>query len=192
MSMRLFPALLAGLVVAGCAAAPTRSPLPEITFQHRAPIRLAVAGIDVVDAYRPPGRPPNVEHEFATPPARAAARWARDRLRAAGQDGRLRFVILRADVVEVALARRQGLGGTFSVEQRERYDAVLLVRLEARSRLGSGVVTATARRSQSVAEDITLNDRERVWFAMTEALMRELDAQLEAGIRRHLARFVMD
>jgi hypothetical protein len=37
---------------------------------------------------------------------------------------------------------------------------------------------------------MTLNQREAVWFQMTESAMRELDGKLEAAIRDKLAVFV--
>ncbi|MBL6936164.1 MAG: hypothetical protein ISR48_12220, partial [Alphaproteobacteria bacterium] len=50
---------------------------------------------------------------------------------------------------------------------------------------------AHAVRTQTVAEDSTLDERERVWFAMTEALMKELNATLEANIPKHLGKFLL-
>jgi hypothetical protein len=54
----------------------------------------------------------------------------------------------------------------------------------------TGFVTAAANRSQTVAEDMTMNQREAVWFQMTESAMRELDQKLEAAIRDKLRVFV--
>lgn len=54
----------------------------------------------------------------------------------------------------------------------------------------TGTAQASASRSQTVAEDMTLNEREAVWFDMTESAMRELDQKLEAAIRDKLRVFV--
>ena len=54
----------------------------------------------------------------------------------------------------------------------------------------TGSAEATATRSQTVAENMTLNQREAVWFAMTESAMRELDQKLEIAIRDKLRVFV--
>ena len=40
-------------------------------------------------------------------------------------------------------------------------------------------------------EDISLNERERVWFKMTEDLMKELNAQLEQTIKTTFFPFVI-
>jgi hypothetical protein len=54
----------------------------------------------------------------------------------------------------------------------------------------TGYVTASVNRSQTVAEDMTINEREAVWFQMTESAMRELDEKLEAAIKDKLQPFV--
>ncbi len=62
--------------------------------------------------------------------------------------------------------------------------------------LGSGGRThhrtarAVAERLRTVPENITLNQREQVWFELTEDVMRDLDAELQRTILRYLARFV--
>lgn len=172
--------LLPGLLLAGCARKPPPD-LPDLTFTRLRPIRLDAATLQIIDSYRPPARRPNVEHLFPVPPALAAERWAKDRLRAAGPAGTARFEVLRGDVVEVP-------GGSM-----DRYEAVLEVRLDLASADGrrTGEVSARARRTQTVARDAPLGERERLWFDMTEALMRDLDAQLERQIADHLQAFVL-
>lgn len=184
--------VLPALLLAACETPPSRTPLPDLTYGHLPPFRLEVAVVNIVEGYAPPLAPPHVEHLFPTTPAAAAARWARDRLQPVGRTGEARFTILEASVVEVPLPVSGGIVGALSREQAERYDAVLEVRLDIVNAGGlrAGSVTARAIRSQTVPEGITLNERERVWFALTEALMQSLNAELEANIRRHLAAFL--
>ena len=47
-----------------------------------------------------------------------------------------------------------------------------------------------AERSRTVAEDVSLIDREKVWFEMTEAMMNDLNASLQRQINEHLRAFV--
>ena len=54
-----------------------------------------------------------------------------------------------------------------------------------------GEVMAEATRSRTVPEKITLNDRDKVWFEITEALIRDLDKELDAAIRRFLQPFLL-
>jgi hypothetical protein len=164
-----------------------------LSYAHLAPIRLNVADIQVQRVYNSPGTKPNVEQLFPVRPADAAERWARDRLQAAGAEGVAIVKILNASVVEVPLPRTTGLQGAFTTDQSERYDAVLEVSIEAQSRsTGRRVaVTTRAQRSRTVPEDITLNDREKVWFEMTEALMNDLNAALEREIYANFGDFVL-
>jgi len=184
-------AVAAAGTLGGCNTPPQRYEFPELTYTHLPPIRLDVAVVDVVDSYHPPMAEPNVEHLFPVPPARAMERWARDRLVAAGSNGSALFTILRADVVEVPLARTTGIKGVFTTDQSYRYDATMEIRLDAENTSGlrRGTITAQARRSQTVAENVTLNERERLWFEMTELLMRDIGSEIERNIDRYLAAF---
>jgi hypothetical protein len=51
-------------------------------------------------------------------------------------------------------------------------------------------VNASATRSHTVADDATLNDRERLWFDMTEGTMKDLNAQLEKSIPLYLQTYL--
>lgn len=181
LSRRGFCLLLPGVLLAACGKRAAPPDLPDLTFTRQRPIRLDVSTLQVVDSYQPPARRPNVEHLFPVPPALAAERWAKDRLRAAGPSGTARFEVLRGDVVETPRAAA------------DRFEAVLEVRLELASADGrrTGEVSARASRTQTVEHDATLDERERVWFDMTEALMRDLDAQLERQIAQHLQAFLL-
>ena len=46
-----------------------------------------------------------------------------------------------------------------------------------------GTASAEARRSITVPEGITLNERERVWYKLTQDTMNDLNDQLEATIK---------
>ena len=185
--------LAVGGLLSDCAQPATLGPrFPEITFQQYQPFSFAVGRIEIVREYVPPLAAPNVDHLFAVPPLRMAEQWARDRLVAAGGPGELRYVIKRASVVESELPRTTGIRGAFTRDQSQRYDAVLEVEIEIRSERGyrDGIVSARAERRQSVAEDVSLAERERTWFSLTEALARELNDQLDRNIPTALPRFL--
>ncbi len=186
--------LAAGGLLSACAQPAAVGPrFPEITFQQHRPFTFAVGRIEVVREYAPPLAAPNVDHLFAVPPMRMAEQWARDRLVAAGGPGELRYVIKRASVVEAQLPRTTGIRGAFTKDQSQRYDAVLEVEIEIRSERGyrDGIVSARAERRQSVSEDVSLAERERVWFSLTEALGRDLNDEFERNIPNALPRFLV-
>jgi hypothetical protein len=188
----LFAAWVGLVSLVGCNTPPPQQKLPEITYAEMALIRLDVRAVEVIWSYAPPYKAPNVDHLFAVPPGRAAERWANDRLKPEGSQGLARFIIRNASVVQTRLKTTGGVSGLFKAEQSDRYDAVLEVelRLQDSSGLKDGVVSARATATQTVPENITLNDLEKTWFGMTESLMRELNKQLEANIRAHLQPFL--
>ena len=180
------------VLLASCQSGPPRPTFPELSYAHLAPIQINVATVDVVREYVSPGVKPNVEQLFPLLPAAVVERWARDRLRPVGTEGVARVVIKQASVVEMPLPRTQGVRGALTTDQSERYDGVLEVTIEA-SRRSDGrraMVSSRAMRSRTVPEDITLNDREKVWFELTEALMNDLNASLERQIYDNFGPFV--
>jgi hypothetical protein len=186
-SIRLFLAGLAVAILAGCETALPLNEFADLRYNHLPPIRLDAVRIDVVEQYKSVGARPYVEHEFPHRPAALAARWADDRLKAVGTGNLVRFTILKGSVVEVPLARTGGVKGVFTIDQSEQYDGTLSVRIEI---IGPGgrqlaYVASTATVSRSVPEDITLADREKVWFRLTESMMNELNVSLERQIKQH-------
>ena len=49
---------------------------------------------------------------------------------------------------------------------------------------------AQASRTQTAPEDVTINQREKIWFEMTEAMMREFDAAMAAEVQKNLSAFL--
>lgn len=189
----VFASLFAAVfLLTGCATEVEKPGFPQISFAHLQPISLNVARIEVENRYVSPATRPNVEHEFPVNPAAAASNWGRDRLRAVGPAGVARVIVRRASVVEVPLKRSTGVKGAFTRDQSERYDAIIDMMVELRDANGNVRVTAesTAKRSRSVSENISLNDREKVWFEMTETMMADLNTALENQIRIHMKEWI--
>lgn len=180
------------LAVAGCASNAPPPRYPDITFSHLQPIRLDVAEIVYAPRYQAPVGHPNVGHEFPVPPARAAEQWIGDRLVAAGTHGQARVTIRRAAATETKLKVKEGLKGAFTTDQAWRYDAYIDVAIDAvdPNRGLKAQATTNAHRSRTVPEDASLSEREDVWFAMTETLMRSFNETFEAQIRKDLAKFI--
>ena len=180
--------VLVFLSIVGCANDAQKPGFPKISFAHLQPISLNVARVEVENRYVPPATRPNVEHEFPVSPAASALNWGRDRLRAGGSSGVARVIVRRASVVEVALQKSTGVKGLFTRDQSERYDAVIDMMVEVRDQVGKVRVTAEsiAKRSESVSENISLSERQKVWFRMTEAMMVDLNTSLEKQVRIHM------
>lgn len=152
---------------------------PELTFAHKAAIKLNVAKIEIINEYRMPFEAPNVEHRIPIAPGAAAEKWAADILKPVGSRGTALFVITRASVTEEKLKTTKGLKGLIAIEQSEEYEAALDARIEI---LDGTRRVATARtsitRTQTAREDATPNQRSKLWYALVERLLLEFDGEM--------------
>ncbi|PGH52896.1 hypothetical protein CRT60_23445 [Azospirillum palustre] len=185
---------MATLLLAACQSTPPRPAPRPVDFSNFGPIVLNAGTIDVVDAYRPVGAK-HVENRSAVPPAEAVRRWAAERLQTAGGTGRVRVTIRDASIVEVALPTKKGITGYFTNDQAQRYDGRIEVEIAGEvPDTGNGgfrgVTRSTVTQSTTVAENISLADREATFLEMTRRMMDDLNARLDAGIRKDLAPMV--
>jgi hypothetical protein len=187
--LKLVGLVLLALLLVSCSTPPQRQAFPEITFQHLQPFRLDVARVQIVDGYQPdPGA--DIDNQFPEAPAAVARQWAEDRLTAVGHQGEAIYTITLAKATQTSLKRSQGMSAMTHKDQSDRYDLAITVNLEVRSGGKSGAVTAKAARSQTVREDMTLNQREGVLFNLLDVTMKDLNAQMEKLIPHYLAGFV--
>lgn len=190
--VRIFLAMAVPFALAAC----QQTYLPageELSFKHYSPIEIDVATVDVVDEYRAPLAKPNVEHLFRTPPAEAMRIWIADRVRPVGGERRLEVIIKDAGVIEVPLPRTQGIKGTFTKDQSERYDAKLEVEMRiygSRSALSEASIHVTATRGRTIAENASVAAREQLFDRITRELMEAMNAELEKNIFAYFGNYV--
>lgn len=192
-SIRSLLALPLALLLFACETPSPVQKLPQISFKDRPQIALDVSRVTVISEYQAPIKDPNVEHLFPTPPEHAVRRWAEDRLKSAGNGGKeARVIIQDASVIETQLSTDKGFKDAFKNEQAQRYDAKLSVAVQIRDDRGMPMAEVSARvsRSQSVGEKITLNEREKIWFEMTDSMMKDIDRELEAQIRQYMPAYI--
>ncbi|MBM3558811.1 MAG: hypothetical protein FJX53_02750 [Alphaproteobacteria bacterium] len=186
-------AALLAVVLAGCTTPPPVQKLPELTYGHLPPVRLAVDRVVIRDDYRPPLTPPNIEYRVPQAPATAAVRWARDRLVAVPDGGgrRAEYTVTDARMTETPLPRTGGVQGMFTTDQAQRYDAHVAVRIEILDPRDArlGVLTAEANQSRTVPEGMTLDARDRAQFEVVETLMKSLDAEMTRTLEATLGRW---
>jgi hypothetical protein len=190
---RLAVTLAAALVLVACESKPPVQQLPEISFADKAPIMLDVGQLEIVSEYQSPARAPNYEHLMQVSPEAAAIRWAKDRLKPMGRGGFARVIIKDASVVKSDLKTDKGLTGIFKEEQAERYDGKLEVQvqiLDARH-LPVADVTARATRVRSLAQGVTVNDRDKALHEIATLMITDIDSQLDGLIRTYEARWVL-
>lgn len=184
-----FALALLSLALVSCKTPPHRQQFPEITFQHLQPFRLDVARVRIVDGYQlDPGN--DVGGQFPQSPVAVARQWGEDRLLAVGRQGEAVYTITLAKATQTPLKRSTGITGMTHKDQSDRFDLAITVNLELHSGGQSGTVTAQAARSQTVREDMTLNQREAVLFTLLDVTMKDVNAQMEKLIPQYLGGFL--
>jgi hypothetical protein len=182
------------LLVVSCSTKPTVQRLPDLSFADSKPIYLDVGQLEIISQYQPPGKAPNYEHLMPISPEAAAIRWAKDRLRPVGRTGFARVVIKDAAVIKTDLKTDKSIKGMLKDEQAERYDGTLEVMVEildARHMSIGTDVTSRATRTRSLAEDVTVNERERALYEITESMARDIDTQLDGLIRSYMGKWLV-
>jgi hypothetical protein len=185
------------------AAAPPKSVAPakrrsfdfSVPDFGSAPLRLDVARVEVVQAYAPPQRAPNIEHRMIVSPLATLDDWARRHIEAAAagrDDSSAVFVIEDASVVVEKVRARRGLIETLIRDEAEKFTLRLAVTLQVRDRLGAtqGGTSAEATAWRTVPESLKDSDRAAVWHELLIAAMDNLVPAFEANARAYLTRFL--
>lgn len=182
---------LAFFLVACSPAARLPEPL-GLAYLARSPLSLNVARVEVVKKYQSSSKPPHVENDFPVPPVAMIQQWTQDRLLPIGKTGYAVVTIEEASVIETSLKKTRGVQSFFTVDQSERYDADLSVRIEIFDDLGNskGFSYARAKGARTVAENLSLGGRRKVWIHMMESLMNTLDEELERNVRANLGSYL--
>ncbi|OYQ36490.1 hypothetical protein CHU95_04505 [Niveispirillum lacus] len=187
------PIMLRRSLLSLALAIPLLASLPSaaqsiVDFSSREPIILDVASIEVESTYAAPMAPPNIDHELPLTPSDAVRIWATSRLKAGGPQGRARVIIKDASVKEIELDRTTGIKGWFTKDQSQKYEGKFQVEIvvDGTSRGFTGSVSAAVARSTTVAEDVTLAQREKTMTDLVRDLATDLDVELDKSIRTNM------
>ncbi|HJQ57686.1 MAG TPA: hypothetical protein VJ890_12305 [Vineibacter sp.] len=190
------------------AAAPREAPPPKSAAPAKrrsfdfsvpdfgsAPLRLDVARVEVVQAYAPPQRPPNIEHRMIVSPLATLEDWARRHIEAAApgrDDSAGVFVIEDASVVIEKVWMRRSVMESLVREEADKFTLRLAVTLQVRDRLGAtqGGTSAEATAWRTVPESLKDTDRAAIWHELLIAAMDNLVPAFEANARAYLTRFL--
>jgi hypothetical protein len=137
------------------------------------PFRLNVAKVEetVIDFKGP------VDHQFQITPERALKNWARDRVIATGAKGTAHFVIKNAAATTSKLNK----------ELSERHTVYIEAELQVMDEEGNvrALASALAKRTRTITEDASLNQREKLWHDITRAAMADFNGAMERAIMAH-------
>ncbi len=189
---RLAIPLIGMLALGGCATTVSRPTVPELSYKHLPSLNFSVERIEFVEKFISPLQSPHVEHLFPTPIVQALKRWRDDRLQAVGGSDVMRIIVEDASAVAEELETNEGLEAWFTTEQAEKVDARIQVRIEIVD--GNGKMKAytstEAERSRTTPENITLNERDKIYNDLTMVLMNDFNASQEQGIRLYFQRYL--
>ena len=139
-------------------------------------------------------RPPNVEHLAPLSFNDAVTAWADQRFEPNGVgDTVIEVTVDHATITERALDVDGGIRGMLKKEQAVEYEARLSVSVRAVGPSGQqrSATSAEVWRTQTVGEDATMADKQKVLFDMIEASVRAMDAKLIPDFRRYFANYVL-
>lgn len=193
MSPKIRFALLAGLVVcmsplAACTMTTSSDikPLQSLTEPFAQSYFVNTANISVETKYDPLANPKDVSSTFPTPPDLALKRYAETRLKAAGGQGTLHFVIEDASVFKDALQSPNEMARWVNVDNKERYTAILSIGLY-RDSVGSITPGATgtrlkAERTLTIPANVSLDERDRHLQGFMAQMLVDIDRSVTTAL----------
>ena len=191
--LRGFAMLGLTALLAACASAPPKPVYPEITFTGEPKLTFAASSVQTVQEYQPSAEPPHIELAIAQPPVLVAQRWAQDRIQLdKSQPYSVVVTIKKASVTEEDLKKTPGLRGHFTDDQASRFTVDVAMTVDLRDARGFRLATASAaaKRSNTLNEDATLNDRDKLIYDLVKATMMDTDRELESNIRQYMPLYV--
>jgi hypothetical protein len=175
------------LLLSACADAPP--PVVQQDVDTSPKINLDVLTVVVIDRSESlVAGTPYATNNLQPTIANALRRWATDKLIAVGSTGEAIVVIRDANLKAQALSHSDDW---FTREQASKYSGRAAVDIEISAREGQGRVSAEASHFETLPETPTTLERQNAYNKVLNALMRDIGANLRAGIRDHLNKFVI-
>ena len=187
---KLFLACGLMLALTSCADEPAPTVLDARPTGEK--IRLDVQVINMADrsSAQPLSSPYSGNH-FTPTIDEAIKQWAADHMQAVGQSGRAIVIIKDASLSAEPLPMKSGMDSWFTRQQSVKYVGHAQVSLEANGAEGYAITDASATRSVTLPENPTPSEKQDAYYALINGLMKDLDANLQAGIHEHMNKFVI-
>lgn len=155
-------------------------------------VDLNVAHVDVIPAYVPPRRKPNVDHLLAMPPVEAIRLWATLKVKAVGNRSRAAVIIRRASIVRVPIPGKKGIKYWFKRQPLERLDGAFEVELVIKAGNGTQLAKFQTRvaHAKIVMDDFKPADRRRLRQELTREAVRAMAETFTKEVRKALPQYV--
>ena len=187
--MRILAVLLSCgvLLLNACSSPPPTPSFAPITFTDYPTLKVNAPSIEVQDDFVSPLAPPHVEYEMPVRPVELVRSWVRDRLRPVGSSGVFRVVIKDASVIAEKLPTKGGIEGALTTQQGTNLSAKISVEFDYdQPNQGSSTTTVNVSRTQTLAEDISINDRDKAYYQLAKDLAADLNREIEAGLNQNM------
>ena len=190
--MKKYALLLTVFMLAGCHPQDVVAPVKSYKVEGQ-PYRFKVARVAVIDDFNTkPRLRTDVKPEQTL--AQVMHEWSDKRLVAAGRENVLEVHLTDADIAKKELPKeKSGLEGLFTKEQTEQYDGKLSVELKLYTperTLPIAHAEISAELSRSLREDANMQDRKRLYRAMTAELMEQMDEALGRNIQQYFTTYL--
>lgn len=159
-------------------------PLPDLTFEHIAPLPVNVQDIEIVNSYDPAKDSKDISSTFPTPPDIAMERYAENRLKAKGQGGTLRFIIENSYIHRRYIEADSVVSKWMRLDGKDRYDVTMDITLYViypDGRRGPRSVLKMERYI-SIPESVSLAERELEQLRFIELLAEDIDRAITQSL----------
>lgn len=182
--------LCLAVVEAGCtfSSSVEGKPLPNLTFEHIAPLQVNVRDIEIINLYDPKKDSKDISSTFPTPPDIAVKRYAENRLQANGKRGALKFIIEDSYIHHRYIESEGIVSKWLKLEGKDRYDVTMDIRfyIEYPDGRQSPHSVLKTERYISIPESVSIAEREFEQLGFIERLTEDIDQVVTNGLVRTL------
>lgn len=162
-------------------------PLPSLTENYAQAYYVNTANVSVETKYDPLANPKDVSSTFPTPPDVALKRYAETRLKAAGGQGALHFVVEDASVFREGMQSPNEMARWIGADNKERYTAVVSVGLYrdnmAYNTPGAAGTRLKLERTLTIPAGVSLDERDRHLQSFMAQILADLDRSVIAALK---------
>ena len=145
---------------------------------------LPASQIEFVDLYKPPLASPHVEHDHEWRPSHLMRAWLNSRLAPdPSAPGKIIVTVREASVIEKGVPTEDGLSGALKRETERTLTGRLDWTIAYEGPEINWQTNAYAESVRSIPEQATLNEVDRAYNSIIEALSGHLDQRIEDQVR---------
>ncbi|NQY81803.1 MAG: hypothetical protein HRT36_01860 [Alphaproteobacteria bacterium] len=174
----------------GCTSTPMQIINPP-SFRNLAPLNLDITTITTELLHDDRAAYPHVEGLSPYPLQEMVQRWLASTINTAGSEGQLNVQIIDASMIEEKLKKSPGLSAFFIIDQSEAYHGHIQLLFQITYPDYTGEISMESHALRSVAEDITLRERQQTWVDLGAKMINDIDQKLRFSIQRDVPRLLL-